>query len=41
LSPAGTLPATVIGQKLHGAEIQLEADRRQAKETLAAYELKK
>ncbi|EGD27847.1 3-phosphoshikimate 1-carboxyvinyltransferase [Lactobacillus delbrueckii subsp. lactis DSM 20072] len=31
LSPAGTLPATVIGQKLHGAEIQLEVASAQVK----------
>lgn len=31
LSPAGTLPATVIGQKLHGAEIQLEIASAQVK----------
>jgi len=31
LSPAGTLPATVKGQKLHGAEIQLEVASAQVK----------
>ncbi len=31
LSPAGTLPATVIGQKLHGAEIQMEVASAQVK----------
>ncbi len=31
LSPAGTLPARVIGQKLHGAEIQLEVASAQVK----------